>query len=66
MSRCGVTLRAAGGVEIQEAFRAFQKWIADEVLAPKVSVGEKIEGTRATHSFDIDGLNVEVALERVG
>jgi isoleucyl-tRNA synthetase len=61
-----ITLRAAGGAEIQEAFQAFQSWIAEEVLAPTVSVGEKIEGTRATHSFDIDGLNVEVALERVG
>jgi isoleucyl-tRNA synthetase len=61
-----ITLRAAGGAEIQEAFRAFETWIAEEVLAPRVNVGDKIEGTRATHSFDIDGLNVEVALERVG
>ena len=61
-----ITLFVAGGAEIQEAVKAFQKWIADEVLALKVSVGEKIDGTHATHTFDLDGQSVEVALERVG
>jgi isoleucyl-tRNA synthetase len=60
-----ITLWIAGNAEIQEAASAFQKWIAEEVLARKVSVGENIEGKHATHTFDIDGLNVEVALERV-
>ena len=41
--------------------KAFQKWIADEVLALKVAVGEKIDGTHATHAFDLDGQSVEVA-----
>jgi hypothetical protein len=31
-----------------------------------VSIGEKIDGTHATHTFDLDGQNVAVALERVG
>ena len=61
-----ITLFVAGGAEIQEAAKAFQKWIADEVLALKVIVGEQIERTHATHTFDLDGQNVEVALERVG
>ena len=61
-----ITLRVGGGAEIQEAVKAFQKWIADEVLALKVSVGEKIDGTHATHAFDLDGQSAEVALERVG
>jgi isoleucyl-tRNA synthetase len=61
-----VTLSVGGPVEIQEAVKAFQKWIADEVLARRVSVGERLEGTHATHTFDLDGQNVEVALERVG
>jgi isoleucyl-tRNA synthetase len=61
-----ITLFVAGGAEIQEAMKAFQKWIADEVLALNVSVGEKIDGTHATHAFDLDGQSVEVALERVG
>ncbi|HMH85607.1 MAG TPA: isoleucine--tRNA ligase [Gemmatimonadaceae bacterium] len=62
-----ITLRVGGGAEIQEAVKAFQKWIADEVLALKVAVGEKIDGTHATtHTFDLDGQSVEVALERAG
>jgi isoleucyl-tRNA synthetase len=61
-----ITLSVAVGSEFQEAVNAFQKWIADEVLALRVVVGDKIEGTRATHTFDLDGQNVEVALDRVG
>ena len=61
-----ITLFVGGPAEIQEAVKAFQKWIADEVLAVRVTVGEKIEGTHATHAFDLDGQSVEVALERVG
>ncbi|HEX9127904.1 MAG TPA: isoleucine--tRNA ligase [Gemmatimonadaceae bacterium] len=61
-----ITLLVGGGAEIQEAVKAFQKWIADEVLALKVNVGEKIDGTHATHTFDLDGQSVEVALERAG
>ena len=60
-----VTLSVGGSAEIQEAVKAFQKWIADEVLALRVTVGEKIEGTHAMHTLDLDGENVEVALERV-
>ena len=61
-----ITLFVAGGGEIQEAVKAFQKWIADEVLALEVAVGEKIDEIHATHAFDLDGQSVEVALERVG
>ena len=61
-----VTLSVSGPAEIQEAVKAFQKWIADEVLAVKVTVGEKNKDTNAAHTFDLDGQNVEVALERVG
>jgi isoleucyl-tRNA synthetase len=60
-----VTLSVGGPAEIQEAVKAFQKWIADEVLARRVTVGERMEGTHATHTFDLDGQSVEVALERV-
>ncbi|HJQ54124.1 MAG TPA: isoleucine--tRNA ligase [Gemmatimonadaceae bacterium] len=61
-----ITLSVVGGQEIQDAVNAFEKWIAAEVLAVKITVGEKIDETHATHSFDLDGQNVEVALERVG
>ena len=60
-----ITLSVRGSAEIQEAVKALQKWIADEVLAVRVTVGELIEGTHATHAFDLDGQSVEVALERV-
>ena len=61
-----ITLSVAAAGEIQEAVKAFDKWTAAEVLAVKIFVGGKIEGTHATHTFDLDGQNVEVALERVG
>jgi len=61
-----ITLFVGADAEIQEAMKAFLKWIAEEVLAVRVSIGDKIEGTHATHAFDLDGQSVEVALERVG
>jgi isoleucyl-tRNA synthetase len=61
-----ITLFVGADAEIQEAMKAFQKWIAEEVLAVRISIGDKIEGTHATHAFDLDGQSVDVALERVG
>jgi len=61
-----ITLVVGANDEIQEAVKAFQKWIADEVLARTLTVGERIDGKYATHAFDLDGQNVEVALERLG
>src|SRR6266550_1786816 len=61
-----ITLFIGAGEEIQKAVKAFEKWIADEVLALRVNLSEQIEGTHATHTFDLDGQNVDVALERVG
>ena len=61
-----ITVFIAGDAEIQEAATAFQKWIADEVLARTVTLGDSIDGKHATHTFDLDGQSVAVALERVG
>jgi isoleucyl-tRNA synthetase len=61
-----ITLSVAGGQEIQDAMGAFEKWIAAEVLAVTIVAGGKIDETHATHTFDLDGENVRVALERVG
>jgi isoleucyl-tRNA synthetase len=61
-----ITLFVGAGAEIQEAVKAFQRWIADEVLAVRVSIEDKIDDTYATHTFDLDGQSVQVALERVG
>ncbi len=60
-----ITVFIAGDAEIQEAGKAFQKWIADEVLARTVTLGESIDDKHATHTFDLDGQSVAVALERV-
>jgi len=60
-----ITLSVGGDAEIVEAVKGFQQWIANEVLAVKVAVGEKNE-IHATHTFDLDGLSVQVALARVG
>jgi len=61
-----IHLAVKGDAEIQEAVAAFSKWIADEVLAVDVKVGEKIESNYATHTFDLEGQGVTVAIERVG
>ena len=61
-----ITLFVGAGAEIQEAVKAFQRWIADEVLAVRVSIEDKIDDTYATHTFDLDGQSVQVALEKVG
>ncbi|MEO8910975.1 MAG: isoleucine--tRNA ligase [Gemmatimonadaceae bacterium] len=60
-----ITLFIGAGAEIQEAVKAFQRWIADEVLAVRVSIEDEIDDTYATHAFDLDGQSVQVALERV-
>ncbi|MGI8400820.1 MAG: DUF5915 domain-containing protein, partial [Gemmatimonadaceae bacterium] len=61
-----ITLFVGASAEGQEAVKAFQRWIADEVLAVRVSIEHKIDDTYATHTFDLDGQSVQVALERVG
>ena len=61
-----ITLFVGAGAEIQEAVKAFQRWIADEVLAVRVSIEDKIDDTYATHTFALDGQSVQVALEKVG
>jgi isoleucyl-tRNA synthetase len=60
-----IRLAVRADAEVQEAVTAFRKWIADEVLALEVKVGEQIENTYATHAFDLDGQSVTVAMERV-
>jgi isoleucyl-tRNA synthetase len=62
-----ITLTVAAGEEIREAVRLFQKWIADEVLAKRVSFSDTtFQDTDATRTFDLDGQKVQVALDRVG
>jgi isoleucyl-tRNA synthetase len=61
-----IRLAVKADSETEEAVTAFMKWIADEVLALDVKVGEPIESKYATHAFDLEGQSVTVAIERVG
>jgi isoleucyl-tRNA synthetase len=60
-----IRLAVSAGAEVQEAVTAFRSWIADEVLALDVKVGEQIDSKYATHAFDLEGQSVTVAMERV-
>jgi isoleucyl-tRNA synthetase len=59
-----IALWIAGSAEIEAAVRSHQDWIADEVLARHVSVGEESEPDYAAQSVDIDGQAVSIAFER--
>jgi len=61
-----ITLTVSAEAEMREAAEAFRKWIADEVLALDVKTGELGDSRHATHTFDLNGQTVTVALERVG
>jgi isoleucyl-tRNA synthetase len=61
-----IRLVVRADAEVQEAVAAFKKWIADEVLALDVRVGEQIDSKYATHTFDLEGQSVTVAIERAG
>ncbi|MEO7822132.1 MAG: isoleucine--tRNA ligase [Gemmatimonadaceae bacterium] len=61
-----IRLVVRADAEVQEAVSAFRKWISDEVLALDVRVGEQIESQYATHTFDLEGQSVTVAIERAG
>jgi isoleucyl-tRNA synthetase len=60
-----ITVSAAGNEEVEGALRAHQEWIAEELLAKKFSIGEKIDDN-AARTVDLDGETVRVAFERVG
>ena len=60
-----IRLEVSGTEELEEAVRAHVEWIANEVLASDITVGEKTGKFHAAQSVDIDGLPVSIALERV-
>ena len=61
-----IRLEITADAEVEEAARAFSKWIADEVLAVDVKVGGKNQSNYATHALDLEGLSATVAMERAG
>jgi hypothetical protein len=50
--------------EVQAAVRAHEAWIGEEVLALRISIGDKIENSHAAQSVDIDGHPASIAIER--
>jgi isoleucyl-tRNA synthetase len=63
-----IRLWAAGDVEVEAAVAEHRDWIAGEVLATRVFVGEAERGmlsdNNAAHDVDLDGLAVRVALTK--
>ena len=58
-----IRLRIAGAPEIESATREYQDWIAAEVLARDLVIGESSPGVEyATPSVEIEGLSVILAL----
>jgi isoleucyl-tRNA synthetase len=59
-----ISLWIAGPPEIEDAIRTHAEWIADEVLAKELHVGERIDSSHATQTVDIDGQPVDIAFKK--
>jgi len=59
-----VRLGVTGNDEVEAAVREHQRWIADEVLAREITVGELPDDTHAMQTVDLDGFPVCIALTR--
>jgi isoleucyl-tRNA synthetase len=59
-----IRLWVAGNVDLETAVREYRGWVADEVLARDVAVGETPEEYHAMQTVDIDGLTATIALSK--
>ena len=59
-----IMLAVSGSEELEAAVHEFEGWIADEVLAVKLEVGQDGENSNAAQSVDIDGHPARIAIER--
>ena len=62
-----IRVSVAGDAEVLEAAREHREWLADEVLATRVDVGEAgaaTEYTLARLSVDLDGIHADLALTK--
>ena len=59
-----IALAVSSTDEVEAAVRAHEGWIRDEVLALRISIGDKIENSNAAQSADIDGHPASIAIER--
>jgi isoleucyl-tRNA synthetase len=60
-----IVLAVQGGGEVESAVQAHREWIAGEVLAREIAVGEIPGDHQALQEVDIDGLAVRIAITRV-
>ncbi|MEO5904027.1 MAG: DUF5915 domain-containing protein, partial [Gemmatimonadaceae bacterium] len=59
-----IRLAVTGTEELENAIRTHKEWIANEVLALDMTVGDTTGQFHAVHAVDIDGQPASVALER--
>ncbi len=59
-----IRLMVSGTEELEQAIRAHSEWIANEVLALDMTVGDTTGKFHAAQSVDIDGQPASIALER--
>ncbi len=61
-----IRLWVGGNLDVEAAVREHEEWIADEVLAVSVSIGEAADDdNNARHAVEIDGIAVRIALTKV-
>ncbi|HUQ47454.1 MAG TPA: isoleucine--tRNA ligase [Gemmatimonadaceae bacterium] len=61
-----IRLAVSGTEEMEQAVHAHKEWIANEVLALDITVGDTTGKFHAAQSVDIDGQPASIALERAG
>jgi isoleucyl-tRNA synthetase len=59
-----IHLTVSGSEELEAAVREHEAWIAEEVLALRITVGPDAQKSNAAQSVDIDGHPASIALER--
>ena len=59
-----IRIAISGTEELETAVRAHKEWIASEVLALDMKVGDTTGKFHAAQSVDIDGQPASIALER--
>jgi len=59
-----IRLAVSGTEELEQAVHAHKEWIANEVLALDMTVGDTTGKLHAAQSVDIDSQPASIALER--
>ncbi|MEO5588712.1 MAG: isoleucine--tRNA ligase [Gemmatimonadaceae bacterium] len=60
-----ILVSIGGSEELESAARAWQAWIAEEVLATELLIGSDSDKSHVVQTVDIDGQPTSIAIERV-